>query len=85
MKKHLVIDMSFFTVSFSRFAPSRESNGNQENDKKDEADSDSYKQGVECWICGNHGNHGNDENHGKPGCRPRVPQTTGLETPEVKP
>ena len=23
MKKHLVIDMSFFTVSFSRFAPSR--------------------------------------------------------------
>ena len=23
-KKHLVIDMSFFTVSFSRFAPSRE-------------------------------------------------------------
>ena len=24
MKKHLVIDMSFFTVSFSRFAPSRE-------------------------------------------------------------
>ena len=24
MKKHLVIGMSFFTVSFSRFAPSRE-------------------------------------------------------------
>ena len=27
MKKHLVIDMSFFTVSFSRFAPSRVNQG----------------------------------------------------------
>ena len=32
--------------------------GNHGNDE-----SDSYKQGVECWIRGNHGNHGNDENH----------------------
>ena len=49
-----------------------ENDGNQEND---EGNSDSYEQGVECWIRGNHGNHGNDDNHGKP----RVPQTTGLE------
>ena len=27
----------------------------------------------------NYGNHGNDENHGNPGCKPRVPQSTGLE------
>ena len=30
-----------------------------------------------------HGNHGNDENHGNPGCKPRVPQTTGLEIPDI--
>ena len=57
-------------------------NRNHENDKKDEDNSDSYKQGVECWVCGNHGNHV-DENHGKPECKPRVPQTTGLEIPNV--
>ena len=59
-----------------------ENNGNHE---KDEDDSDSYKKGVECWINGNHGNHGNygnDENHGNPGCKPRVPETTGLEIPD---
>ena len=44
-----------------------ENDGNHEND---ENDSDSYKQGVECWIGGNHGNHENDENHGNPGCKP---------------
>ena len=55
--------------------------GNHENDENDEDNSDSYKQGVECWIHGNHGNHENDENHGNPGCKPRVPQTTGLEIP----
>ena len=55
-----------------------ENDGNHEND---EDNSDSYKQGVECWIRGNHGNHENDENHGNPGCKPRVPQTTGLEIP----
>ena len=38
---------------------------NDENHENDEHDSDSYKQGVECWISGNHGNHGNDENHGE--------------------
>ena len=52
-----------------------------ENDENDKGDSDNYKQGVESWI---RGNHGNDENHGKPGCKPRVPQTTGLEMPEEK-
>ena len=56
-----------------------ENDGNHEND---EDKSDSYKQGVECWINGNHGNHGNDENHGNAGCKPRVPQTTGLEIPD---
>ena len=40
---------------------------------------DSYKQGVECRI---NGNHVNDENHGNPGCKPWVPQTTGLEIPD---
>ena len=56
-----------------------ENDGNREND---EDNSDSHKQGVECWICRNHGNHGNDRNHGNPGCKPRVPQTTGLEIPD---
>ena len=31
------------------------------------------------WVPGNHGNHGHDENHGNPGCKPQVPQSTGLE------
>ena len=47
-----------------------ENDGNHENDENDEDNSDSYKQGVECWIRGNHGNHENDENHGNPGCKP---------------
>ena len=29
-----------------------------------------------------HGNHGNEENHGNPGCKPLVTQTTGLELPD---
>ena len=56
-----------------------ENNTNHEND---EDNSDSYKQGVECWISGN---HRNNENHRNPGCKPRVPQTTGLEIPETRP
>ena len=60
-----------------------EKDGNHENDENDEDNSDSYKQGVECWIRGNHGNHKNDENHGNPGRTPRVPQTTGLEIPDL--
>ena len=59
-----------------------ENDGNHENDENDEDNSDSYKQGVQCWIRGNHGNHENDENHENPGCKPRVPQTIGLEIPE---
>ena len=47
-----------------------ENDGNHENDENDEDNSDSYKQGVECWIRGNHGNHENDENHENPGCKP---------------
>ena len=58
----------------SRFT---KNNGNHEND---EDNSDKYKQGVECWISGNHGNHGNDKDHGNPGCKPQVPQTTGYKT-----
>ena len=61
-----------------------ENNGNHENDENGEDNSDSYKQGVECLIRGNHGNHENDENHENPGCKPRVPQTIGLEIPEVR-
>ena len=61
-----------------------ENDGNHENDENDKDELDSYKQGVVCWVSRNHGNHGNDENHGNPGCKPRVPQTTGLEmTPLV--
>ena len=56
--------------------------GNHENDENDEDNSDSYKQGVERWICRNQGNHENYENHGDPGCKSRVSQTTGLEIPE---
>ena len=48
-----------------------DNDGNHENDENDEDNSDSYKQGVECWIHGNHGNHENDENHENPGCKPR--------------
>ena len=62
-----------------------ENDGNDENDENDEDNSDCYKQGVECWIRGNHGNHENDENHENPGCKPRVPQTTGLEIPDGTP
>ena len=41
--------------------------------ERDEDNSDSYKQGVECWISGNRGNHGTTKatgirraNHGFP-------------------
>ena len=57
-----------------------ENDGNHENDEDD-----SYKEGVECWIDGNHGNHRNDKNHGNPGCNHGVPQTTGLEIPYLAP
>ena len=42
--------------------------GNHANDGKDEDNSYSSKQGVECSISGNNGNHENDENHGNSGC-----------------
>ena len=65
-----------------------ENDRNDEQHENDEDNSDSYKQGVECWIHGNYGNHKNDENHendenhGNPRCKPRVSQTTGLEIPK---
>ena len=55
----------------------RENDGNRENDENDEDKLDSYKQGVVCWANGNDGNHGN------PGCKPRVLQTTGLELAKI--
>ena len=61
-----------------------ENDGNHENDENDEENSDSLEQGVEYWIIRNYGTHGNDDNHENPGCKPRVPQTTGLEVPEQK-
>ena len=53
-----------------------ENDGNHKNAENDEDNSDSYKQEVECWINENHETHRNDENHGNPGCKPGVPQTT---------
>ena len=58
-----------------------ENEGNPKNDDNDKDNSGSYKQGSECCKSGNHENHDNDENHENPGCKPRVPQTTGLEIP----
>ena len=34
---------------------------NHQYDENDKDELDSYKQGVECWVNGNHGNHGNRE------------------------
>ena len=62
---------------WSPFTTTMERHGN------DEDNSDSYKGGVECWIRNNHANHGNDDNHGNPGWKPGVPQTMGLEMPEI--
>ena len=60
-----------------------ENDRNHESDENDEDNSDSYKQGAECWMSGNHGDHRNDENHWNLGCKPPVPQTTGIEIPEM--
>ena len=59
-----------------------ENDGNHANDENDKDNSDSYKLGVECWIHGNRGSNENYENHWNPGCKPRVPQATGLEIPD---
>ena len=52
-----------------QFGAFHENDENHENDKNDKDKSDSHKQGVDCWIYGNHGKHGNDENHENPGCK----------------
>ena len=62
-----------------------ENHENHKNNENDEDNAENHKQGVECWIRGNHRNHENDETHGNPGCKPRVPQTTGLEKPDLMP
>ena len=51
-----------------------ENDGTHGKDENDKDNSDSYKQEVECWIT---------ENHENPGCKPRVPQTTGLDHLEI--
>ena len=38
---------------------------------------------TELRISGDHGNHGDDTNHGNPGRKQRVPQTTGSELPKM--
>ena len=40
------------------------SHENDRNHENDEGDSDNHRQGVECWISGNHRNYGNDTTHG---------------------
>ena len=49
-------------------------NSNHEDDENNDDNSDSYKQGVECWISRNHRNYGNDENHRNPGGKPLPPK-----------
>ena len=51
------------------------------NDKNDEDNSDSYKQGIECWIRGNHGNHRNDKNHRNLGANHGFPKQRVLKYP----
>ena len=55
---------------------------NHENDENDKDSLDSHKQGVECWI---RGKLWNDEHHGNPGCKPRAPQTKGLQIHDQRP
>ena len=81
--KHVCLDDTSPTSSLRRNllvrgSPFTQNDGNRENY---EDNSDSYKQGVECWISGTH--HEIDENHGNPGCKPRVPQITGLEIADL--
>ena len=58
--------------------------GNHENDENDEDNSDGYEEGVECWIrlVEITGTTEMTKAHGNPGCKPRVPQATGLEIPD---
>ena len=55
-----------------------ENDGNHEKRQNDEDNSESYKEGVDCWICRKYRKHGNDEKRGNPGCKPRVPPNNGL-------
>ena len=54
-----------------------ENNRNHDTEDNDEDELNSYKQGFECWV---DGNHGNDASHGNRGCKPWAPQTTGVES-----
>ena len=49
-----------------------------ENDADDEDNSDSYKQGAEDWISGNHGYDKNDDDHGSPGVQTSRSPNTGF-------
>ena len=54
---------------------------NNRNHENDENNSDSCKQGVECWINGNPGNHGMTKTAEIQGCKQWLPQVAGLEIP----
>ena len=60
-----------------------ENDGNHENDENDEDNSDSYKEGVECWIRGKSRKPRKWRKPTQSGCKPRVPQTTGLQIPDI--
>ena len=55
-----------------------ENDRHHHSDEDDKDNSDSYNQGVECRISGNHGNHENDENPENLECKPRVPPNNGF-------
>ena len=60
-------------VACHEHAPKKAKKKKHETDEDDEDNSDSYKQGVECWIRGESRNHGNDENHGNPCAKHGLP------------
>ena len=76
-----------FTANMGNFTPTssaptlHETYGNHKNDENAKRGRTSTNKSlrVECWISGDHANHRNDENYGNLGCKPRVPQTTGLQ------
>ena len=71
------LDVWFAKAMVCMWVAFHKNDGNHEND---EDNSESYKQGIECWISENQGNHGNKESHEDPECKPQVHQITGLET-----
>ena len=60
-----------------------ENDRNHENDENDEATPTARNKELSAGLAEITESTENDENHGNPGCKPRVPQTTGLEIPET--